>query len=448
MYWLLILFICEVLLFLAAFIFSGLDIMAPSVIMCVMFLLSTAFALAYADAWSIDYSSDACLLISSGILVFFLAEIFFRFIFYSLNERNKIRQDTTHSFIPFYIKRWKIIICFILCVIIIFTYFKIIKQAVGYSSSISGYFAKYRKMGIAAMAGEGQSISVGLFKPFLHFLTALGYIASYFFANSLLTKETKFKERIKYLSLMLLSLAPSVMTGGRTGMLRVGSALVIEYYILWHQKYGWNKNLSWKYIRFGVFSFVTLVFVFYYSLRLLGRGSPKSIIDYTATYLGSSIELFNQYVKAPVPCDSFGEETLFSVKKLMHFFHLGKLSTHYNLEFRRLGLGQSNVYTFFRRPLHDFGILGMYVFTILVSFFLSWIYYGKIKYRKRENTVYWTLFYGYLYYWLVCSSIVQFSITYISVGTIITMLYIIIGYQILIGNFRKYGKIFTLKRIS
>lgn len=445
MFWLLVLFICEIILFLVAFIFSGLDIMAPSVMMCVMFALSTGFALAYANAWNIDYSADACLLLASGILVFFLAEVLFRFIFYSRLEGAKLRNETAHEIPRIYIRTWKTTLCFLLCVITILWYFKIIKRAVGSAPSIAVYFVMYRKMGIAAMAGEGTKDSVGLLKPFLQILTALGYIASYFFASALFTKKSKKIEKIKYIALIILSLAPSIMTGGRTGMLRVGSALIIEYYILWHQKYGWNKNLSWKYIRLGVFGFIVLVLVFYYSLGLLGRGTQKSIIDYAAAYLGSSIELFNQYVKSPVPCEAFGEESLFSLKKLMHFLHIGKISTHYNLEFRNLGTGNSNVYTFFRRPLHDFGIFGMYAFTILVSFFFSWIYHGKIKYRTREKSIFWTLLYGYLYYWLVCSSIVQFSITYISAGTVIAMVFIYVGYNFLTRNLGKYGKIFTFK---
>ena len=449
MTWLLILFCCEVLLFLVAFVFSGLDIMTPAVMMCVMFCISTVFALMNVDSWDIEYSPNACLLLVSGIFIFLLGEIFFRFTFCSLDERKLRRRDRPHILSSFAIRKWKFAVLIALCIFIILWYFKIIKNAVGSASSIAVYFVLYRKQGIAAMAGEGEAISLGLIKPFLQILSALGYVSAFLLANALVAKDgRKRKDCIKYLILMVLSLSPSIMAGGRTGLLRLGSAFVIQYYILWHQRYGWNKNLSWKYMRLGVLGFVSMIFIFYYSLGLLGRGTNKKILDYASVYIGSSIELFNQYVQNPVPCNSFGEESLFSVKKIMHFLHIGNLSTSYNLEFRKLGFGHSNVYTFFRRPLHDFGVIGMYAFTVLVSFLFSWIYYKHIKYTVREKSLFWVFLYGYLYYWIICSSIVQYSIAYISTGTVITMIFIMVIFKFMTENLGKYGKIFAFKCIS
>lgn len=423
--------------------------MAPSVMMCVMFCISTMFALMNVDSWAIEYSADACLLLVSGIFIFLLGEIFFRFTFCSLNKRKLRCKARPHVLNNFVIKKWKFCVLLALCVLVILWYFKIIKSAVGSAPSIAVYFVLYRKQGIAAMSGEGEAISLGLIKPFLQILTAIGYVSAYVLANTLVVKDgRKRKGCIKYLILMVLSLAPSIMAGGRSGLLRLGSAFVIQYYILWHQRYGWNKNLSWKYMRLGVLGFVAMIFIFYYTLGLLGRSTNKKILDYASMYLGSSIELFNQYVQNPVPCNTFGEESLFSLKKIMHFLHIGSLSTSYNLEFRKLGFGHSNIYTFFRRPLHDFGVIGMYAFTVLVSFLFSWIYYKHIKYTVREKSLFWVLLYGYLYYWIICSSIDQYSIAYISAGTVIAVLSIVVIFKFMTENLGKYGKIFAFKCIS
>ena len=447
MTWLLLLFISEIIFFLVAFSFSGLDIMSPSVVMCVMFLLSTSFALAYVDEWNIDYSPDSCLLIASGLMIFFLSEICFRFIFYGKNEKIKTSCKRIYSNNPCCVKTKTLKFSLFLSVIIIFWYFLKIKSFIGSAPSIFIYFVLYRKAGIAAMAGKGEPMSLGLIKLFLQVLQALGYVSSYLLADALLFKKN-IKRKLLYSVLMLLSLAPSIMSGGRSGFLRLGSAFVIEYYVLWHQKYGWDKNLSWKYIKIGIVSFIILALVFYYSLDLLGRKTEKNIIDYVATYLASSIELFNQYVKSPIPCESFGEESLYSVKKILSFLHIGNLSTHYNLEFRQIGRGHSNIYTFFRRPLHDFGILGMYVFTTCVSFLFSWFYYGHIKYRNQKESCMWVLAYGYLFYWLVCSPMIQYSITYISAGTIIYLILIYCVFVIFNKGFSYYVKIIKNKCIT
>ena len=72
---LIILLTFEVLLFSFAFFMSNHDIMAPSVVMCIMFLLSTATALMNMNSWKIDYSPDMLMILVSGICVFIWGEI-------------------------------------------------------------------------------------------------------------------------------------------------------------------------------------------------------------------------------------------------------------------------------------------------------------------------------------------------------------------------------------
>ena len=85
--------------------------------------------------------------------------------------------------------------------------------------------------------------------------------------------------------------------------------------------------------------------------------------------------------------------------------------------------------------MHDFGLLGMYIFVALIAILFSYIYYGKIKYRTRSlKTTRWTLVYGYLYYWIVLSPIDQYSSAYVSAGTIIILFVIIFLYSFLSGE--------------
>ncbi len=108
------------------------------------------------------------------------------------------------------------------------------------------------------------------------------------------------------------------------------------------------------------------------------------------------------------------------------------------MEFRPLGIGFNNVYTFFRRPLHDFGLVGMYLFTAFVAVLFAYIYYGKIKYRDYVKAEKWTLLLGYLYYWIVCSSIVQYSVAYISYGTVSTLIVIFLIFYYLVNGKRRF----------
>ena len=102
------------------------------------------------------------------------------------------------------------------------------------------------------------------------------------------------------------------------------------------------------------------------------------------------------------------------------------------MEFRRLGIGYSNVYSFFRRPLHDFGVLGMYLFVGCIAVFFAYMYYRKIKGNTNLNsTTYWTLVYGYFFYWIISSPIIQYSVNYVSVGTVTFLIILLLLFDFL-----------------
>ena len=428
---LLFLLIIEILLLILAFFLGGQDIMSPSVVLCIMFVLSTSVALINVDTWEIQYSYKAVAILATGILTFVIGEFFYRYL-WCRQLRGRLYYEKS-GFASYYVRPWKLnlLVAFDL-IICLWNLISILNLMGEGRTSITSNFAEYRRMGIASLASTGQSVNSGLLNQLLKIVIASGYLSSYLFVRNLVCKKSRIGEQVKYIIIMVLSVFPSMMSGGRSGILRLVSAVVIEYYIVWHQKVGWNKNLSWKYFRCGIIGLAAAIPAFYYSLRLLGRKTEETLFNYVSIYLGSSIRLFDLYIHDPVPRKIIGEESLFSVIKVLHFLGLCDASTSYNLEFRSLGMTNSNVYTFFRRPLHDFGLLGMYVFTILIAMLFSWVYYKKIKYREERKTTIWVILYGYFFYWIILSSIEQYSQTYISAGVFITICIIIVLYKVLV----------------
>lgn len=435
-----LLLIVEIFLFWLAFVFNQNDIMAPSVIMCIMFLISTLFAILNIRKWQINYTLSAFGLLSSGILTFILSETLFRYIFCNQLQVPK-QHKRYYVFRPYQVKNWKLNFLVLFNIVVCVIYYYQIKSNIGSSAqNMSEYFHMNRVIGINNMKYD-QSVSLGgMINQFLKLVSASGYVCVYLILDNILCTPKMNRMQIKLLFVIIISLFPSVMGGGRTGFLRIISAVLIDYYILWHQKNGWLKNASWKFIKIGIFCIIAGIPLFYYSLALLGRTSGKSMIDHISVYIGSSIQLFNLYVDAPISTKSFGEETLVSLSKALAFLGIGKKSNSYNLEFRTSGTMHSNVYTFFRRPLHDFGILGMYMFVAVIACFFSWIYNKKIKYKPRDSNVSWVLIYGYLFYWIISSSIIQYSGNYISVGTLITISLMIILFKVMVNE----QKLFTI----
>lgn len=434
---LILLIIAELLIFLYAFYFSGCDIMSPSSVFCIMFLLSTIFALFNIDSWNASFGLDTALVIITGIMSFTFTEIAFRYVFCGqLKSRyDKYKKCSNESLI---VSSWILKGIIIFEGIAIYAYLHDIMGMVGGNiTDISSYFHAYRVMMISNLENGDGAVINEYINFVLRFVSGFGYLFAFLFMKNIVDQKMTMALKIQYATIIILSILPSMMGAGRSGILKMGAALLIFYYICWHMKYGWNKNLSWKYIKMGLLIFFVSAPTFYYSLEILGRETDLPLLDYISDYIGSSIFLLNDYLHNPTPCDSWGEESLFSVKKILASLGLAEASTKYNLEFRRLGTLYTNVYTFFRRPIHDFGYGGMYVFVSLISAFFSWIYYKKIKYQKLRDNYKWIIAYGYLYYWLVCSSILQYSINMISFGAFVQIGIAMLGYNI----FVKYERV-------
>lgn len=423
----LVLLLCiEIALFFLSFLLTGRDIMAPSVVMCIMFTISTGFALLNAQKWDVDYSLEATAIIGSGILMFITAETFFRVFFCGQLQGRTffVKQDKSHDGVsPYQISSHRLNILIAISAALCFWQFLEVLHSTGLS--LRGWstlaFSAYRRQGVSMLAEGENSMTNGVMNQLFKIVGASGYTASYLLVNQIVYKKKSWAERIKLIILIILAFLPSIMSAGRTGIMRLLSALIIECYIVWHQKNGWNRNLSWKYLRYGIIGFAVAIPLFYYSLNFFGRTTVAGVsaLSYSSSYLGGSIQLFDLYIKAPVKRKIMGEESLYSIIKVLNFLGLSKASTSYNLEFRTSGELHSNVYTFFRRPLHDFGLGGMYIFIILIAFFISWIYFKKIKYKKVKKCEFFVLLYGYLYYWIIVSSIQQYSLAYLSSGTVI-----------------------------
>ncbi|WP_144356771.1 O-antigen polymerase [Streptococcus pasteurianus] len=425
-----ILVIALIALLFLAYILSGRDVLSPSVTMVLMFILGTLFSIPNIESWKIDYSIEAGLLTISGILVFICVECFSRVLFVSQKNRLDVYQPVVDSLTPIPIRTSKLLFLIFINALVLLIYFLKIKSLVG-GGSIAAIFQNYRRIGIDNLAGKDIETIGGVIGYFLKIVEASGFISGYILLRNLICKS-KATSRVGLLLLLVMSILPNTFAAGRTQLLKLMSALIIYYYILWHQKYGWNRILTFKILSIGVSSLLVGIPTFYYGLKLLGRETARSIFDYAADYLGSGIVLFSEYVKNPIPRNIWGEESLYSVVKVLHFLGLSEPSTSYNMEFRRLGIGYSNVYSFFRRPLHDFGVLGMYLFVGCIAVFFAYMYYRKIKGNTNLNsTTYWTLVYGYFFYWIISSPIIQYSVAYVSVGTVTFLIILLLLFDFL-----------------
>ncbi len=436
MNWIYPLYICELILFFTAFHLSKKDIMAPSVIMCVMFIISTTVAISAADQVEINFGAESFGILVAGISTFILTEALLQRWF----QRGITRKVKTQRLFelqnrPFHathIQRWLIVAAIVVEVPIVLWYLHDLHSAVG------GFGGEVRAIVTQSLGNDDPVVNPVLYQ-LMKIVKALGYISGFVLIQRILAKEKGFFYMVGLLTLMVLGMISSIVSASRGGILQFLTALLVEYNILWHQKNGWHYNLSYKLIRFGFLCIITIAPLFYYSVVWMGRTDPEDMREMTEViniYVGYPIYLFDLYVKEPVAPVGFGEESLTGVNVFLNkFMGIESEVRNVNLEYHfENGFFLGNVYTFFRRPLHDFGFAGMLVFTALVALLFSWIYYGKIKWKTRTvGTDCWSIVYGYLFYWVVLSSIDQYSQTYISLNTLTILLTMIVMYRLMTG---------------
>ncbi|MCC8101275.1 MAG: oligosaccharide repeat unit polymerase [Clostridiales bacterium] len=435
-----LLFVGETILLILAYVITGNDILAPSVLMCIMFVISTFVAILNFANWeygTTEYSMQATLLILTGLFCFIAAETLTRILINKSKQKgnrgrsiNQNKKVTHRELKTIDISAGKIVIVIFFDIVVCVLYYYAIREVVGTSYSGMQVFAAYRRLGVSDMSGEDVTRVSGLIPQLTNVVVVSGYVAGYVLINNLLFGDRNKRRQLGLVIIVILSLLPGTMVAGRTQYLRIFIGLLFYYYILWNQKHHWKKNLSYKMIRIGIIALAVGIPAFYYSLNLLGRlGNKRTMFQYVSSYLGSSIFLFGKYVENPVSRTLWGEESLVGIRKILSFLGVGAASTSYNLEFRSVGAYTSNVYTFFRRPLHDFGLVGMYIFTALVAVFFAYMYWGKIKGAARNHkTNMWVLSYGYLFYWIFVSSISQYSQSILTIGTAVKIILLLLGY--------------------
>lgn len=436
MIWLYLLLISVMFLFIVAFYLNEKDILAPPVVMCEMFILSVSIAIIFSDTWGIkSYRFDAYMILVSGIATFLLGDAFYKLpkskykLYMPANKKEKIE---TVLIEPLNVQEYFLIFMIVFDVIVLLLYVQAIGRIYGRSgASLSILIGLFRSStGHMTIMDDYERVNVILSQT-MKIVEVAGLVSGYVFVNNLFSRQKNRMQQAGLLILFGLSVFPSFLAGARGGVLRLLAAILFYYYVLYNRKYQWKRNVSWKFVRIGFAIIAVGVPLFYFSLNWIGRTTDFGMFEYIAKYIGSSIFLFSDYLKNPASGPIvFGEESLIGVHTFLYRLGIDTYVRDANLEYRML---HSNVYTFFRRPLHDFGIIGMYIFTVFVAFFFSWLYNGKIKRAlQSDKTHIWTIIMGYLFYWLVISSILQYSWSYISLNFFIKVILIIIMFKVMI----------------
>jgi len=328
-------------------------------------------------------------------------------LFYKKKKKSNLTTDNKISELEYInISNSKLIICIILTVItatiFIYNVLKLAKSYGGYDN-YAEMMSNYR-----SNTSYGEDSLPKYVTRLYNIMLPVTYLLWYMFINNLLVDRTNRKNFV-YLIPVFILLGTSLVNAERTTILNFFIYAITIFYLLFQKSKYYTKKAEHNFI-FKVLVAIIIFLVGFVSIRtFVGRGDEMDPIYYITFYAGGSVQLLNLFLQNPIKADYFGEEVFLSFRqklKKMGFNVEARDIVH--LEFRESnGESIGNVYSAYRKYIHDFGYAGVAFFQILNALIFE-IWYEKIQNRKiKKNIDLSVILFAYLFVHLCKHSITE-----------------------------------------
>lgn len=373
-----------IILFIMSLVFTR-DIFSPSCIMCESYILAITSAIWNIDKWNINLHSNTFFVITIGVFVFCIISWFINYGYSKNRKYNKEKAEL--DFIKYDKKIMILLIAAQGICLIIYIYFFI--KALGDLSQYESlnYMMRYFRLFI-----DIEKDIPTVINQLIKLSKAITYICAFIFIhNQIVAKKLNKIKNEKYLLISLIIFAiMSLLTGGRFEVMILILAMIMMWYIVTNIYNNNNKPMTFSVIIKVIGILIIAVILFSVMKTIVGRQSEESVIDYFTEYFGCSIQIFDIYMQNGSDYITDGRGELFAdLLKLLEKFKIiesrpdnSKLATYVESN----GIVIGNVYTGFRKMIHDFGMSGVIVFQGLMSIIMS-VYYEKIKNKKKINDI-------------------------------------------------------------
>lgn len=434
-----ILVLLTLLIILLAFEFLVLkDVLAPSFVVTAVFAFACVTVVIEYNNLYYKVGVRTALIVFLGLLAFFLIEIIVR-----IFQNRKIGIFSAENASPIIIRKWKIYFLIVFDIVILFATIYEVKRV----ATLGGYHTgslvnDYKLISSFSTALDDEE----RFSGFLAQLTKVSMIGAYICVLSILHNmiicRIRLKEMLIYFLPIVLWLPLPALKGGRLDIIQFVIACWVFAYVIYQMKCGWNLKMSIRFLK-KILKFLPVFFLAFYALKLImGIGSETKIWKYIFSYTGANVVNFEAYLQHPVSkSDIWGEETFYRIYNALRAVGLSnhkRFTAH--LEFRLIEKGLvDNCYTFFRRPLHDFGYAGMFAAIMLVSLFYSAFYYKHIK-NIHNQDYRLLLIYGFIFMPIPLFACEFYVGNIITLGNIFTMFLMNVMYLWLTDQVKIYLK--------
>lgn len=350
------------------------DLMHPSVLTIGATFVSVLAASWNIELWKINYHFNTIIILISGLICISITGILCARLKMRKRRHSMQDEDDIQENKPYEMNRilfW-LIICFNVFVLIWY-YYIIIKTTGG--GAFTEMLASFRMIHSYGISSEDTIPIPALLNQCIKLNKVLAYVFVMVFLNNLIGYKEK---NWKYLVPPALFCFQTLLGSDRIYIVILAGASVVMAYLIWHRKYGWNRNNSGKYMKIAIKALVVILVLFFGARNIVGHGSNQinDPMTYITQYVGGSIQLLDMYIQDPLIEEKagWGEESFSSVYKTIMQLK-GETPPKRHMEFRASnGIIIGNIYTAIRKYYHDFGTTGVIVLCSIFGLFFGMAY--------------------------------------------------------------------------
>jgi len=418
------LFLTLLFLLLCAYYVYNKNLLHPVVIILFILTFSALWAVIGVDYFGIDISYLTYFTIVLSIIFWAIGDLIAHFIFFKYKKKWSLRENVSkYEFSP------SMVFILFSSLIVLFVCIKYMERFIYIGQHMGGdnFIAYY---GLARRyTTEVQDhihpdywLPVGKFVVILNIVSrnlslALVYIFLY---NNIFFKKVKKRLLLPF----LLYIPVTIFTTGRFALFRMVLIIAILYILLRYQKLGWGKGNGYlikKIAKFGV-----IFVIIFYSLGFVRSNGVKVTKDQIfasfCTYFGSQIYGLNHVLVNPIDqSEYFAQETIpilyVILKKFEYYIPMKPL----NAKSWSWKNGYSNTYTALKKPINDFGIIGMLITRIFLGLIYGIIIRKRMFVDKDILSSTSSIFFGVLIFPLFFYSFADLFYQIIQLDTVITV---------------------------
>lgn len=396
------------------------DVLSPAFLACFVYIVSCLAAIYDCYAWKTGITLTTVFTILLGLLCFVIPATFF-------SKCQSVSVAPAHPYKRILVPKSFTLVVFFFGVITSVFY---VKAILGIANSGSGdWSSTMQSYRTQVSYGSGEDAALPSYIAYMfRLLMAFAYAYLFMFIYTYFI-EKRFS--VDYLLIPVLYCGVSLVQASRGQIIIFLFAGVVMYWILKKRFSGLALRIPFSKVVQIIVILIVGLFLFTVAGTLVGRTTVKTPFDSLACYVGGSIIGLDMFLNNPSaatsPSTLFGAETFRGIYAFLSgLFHNPEWNYSFQMEYRLVnGINIGNLYTAFRYYLHDFGYLGMVIFSSLQGLFFG-VYYrlltNGLRLRNPFSLGSLLIVFAYLYIAIVYFPLADYLFhQYLNPTTVLTL---------------------------